>query len=146
MGYEIIDVSGDIGIRAEGKGMEELFVSAAKGLFALITDPESIKPERTLKIELKSDTLESLLISFLNELIFQFDTYGFLAKNILLESNINTGDTRVSGGFWLRAILDGEEFDPERHEKRLLVKAATYHNLKFYKVGDLWRADIIFDI
>ena len=40
----------------------------------------------------------------------------------------------------------GEEFDGGRHNRGLLIKAATYHNLclKQSKVG--WEAEVVFDI
>ena len=46
----------------------------------------------------------------------------------------------------MNAVLSGEEFDPERHESRLLIKAATYHRLKVEKSNDTWQIDVVFDI
>jgi len=46
----------------------------------------------------------------------------------------------------LTAIVAGEDFDAERHQRRLLVKAATYHKLRIEKTDDTWQMDIIFDI
>jgi SHS2 domain-containing protein len=46
----------------------------------------------------------------------------------------------------LAARLDGEEFNPERHERNLLIKAATYHQLSITQANGLWRAEVIFDI
>ncbi|MCX5719343.1 MAG: archease, partial [Nitrospirae bacterium] len=40
----------------------------------------------------------------------------------------------------------GEDFDPERHESKLLIKAATYHKLRIENVGNMWEVDVIFDI
>ncbi|MBM4129219.1 MAG: archease, partial [Nitrospira sp.] len=37
-------------------------------------------------------------------------------------------------------------FDPERHERKLLVKAATYHMLRIERTDDVWEIDVIFDI
>ncbi len=151
MGFEIIDVSGDVGIRVEGRDPEEIFVNAAIGLYNLITEIEAINPVKDITLDLKGDTIEELLISFLNELIFHFDAHGFIGKEIILESNIRDlgGDNPPeTGNYWLRGAVRGEEFDPLRHERRLLVKAATYHNLRFIKdpKSGLWKADIIFDI
>jgi SHS2 domain-containing protein len=44
------------------------------------------------------------------------------------------------------ARISGEEFDPERHEGKLLIKAATYHRLKIENRDHGWKAEIIFDI
>ena len=146
MDFEIIDVSGDVGIRASGRDIKELFVNAALGLYNLITDIKSVRPQRSINVEVRDDSLEGLLVRFLNELIFQFDTYGFIGNSLFLEGNIKNGTLEASENYWLKAEIKGEDFDPERHERRLLVKAATYHNLRLYKEDGLWKADLIFDI
>lgn len=147
MGFEIIDVAGDVGIRADGGKLEEVFINAAKGLYSLITDTDSINLEKTLNIEIRANNIAALLVNFLNELIFHFDAYGFIGRSIDIESNININIINEENrDLWLKAIIKGEDFDPERHERRLLVKAATYHKLGFYKENDRWKVDIIFDI
>ena len=40
----------------------------------------------------------------------------------------------------------GEEFNPGKHERKLLIKAATYHKVRIEKVSDIWEIDVIFDI
>jgi SHS2 domain-containing protein len=40
----------------------------------------------------------------------------------------------------------GEDFSSEKHESRLLIKAATYHNIKIQNINNLWMAEVIFDI
>jgi SHS2 domain-containing protein len=135
--FEVIDVSGDAGIRAYGKTLQELFVNAAAGMYSLITDTAAVREERHMTLDIEGHSLEGLLVSWLNELIFQFDTYGFVGRAIRVEA---FHDDRMS------ARVSGEEFDPERHEKRLLVKAATYHRLSIEKKEGQWVTDIIFDI
>jgi SHS2 domain-containing protein len=44
------------------------------------------------------------------------------------------------------ATVFGEEFDPVRHERRLLIKAATYHRILLQERDDHWEAEVIFDI
>jgi SHS2 domain-containing protein len=135
--FEIIDVSGDIGIRAYGKNLEQVFINSALGMYNLITDIEKVEEKKTIKISLENHSLESLLVLWLNELIFQFDTYGFIGKEIIIKKiNNNT----------VNAVVSGEEFDPGKHERKLLIKAATYHKLKIEKNNDEWKAEIIFDI
>lgn len=135
--FEILDISGDAGIRAFGKDLPGLFVSAATGMYSLITDTRDIQEKKTLEISSEGNSRESLLVSFLNELIFQFDTYGFIGKKI----TITVLDARR-----VTATLSGEEFDPERHQGKLLIKAATYHKLRVENRNDLWEAEVIFDI
>lgn len=136
MSYRVLDVPGDVGLRAEGDTVEECFISAALGLYSLITDLDKVEPQRERHIEIAEESLETLLVSFLNELIFQFDVYGFIGKMIFLSID------KLS----LKATLKGETFDPQKHERKLLIKAATYHNLKLFRENSLFVAEIIFDI
>ena len=137
--FDIIDISGDVGIRAFGKSIEEVFKNSAIGMYSLITDLEGVKADKNISISVESNSLEGLLVSWLNELVFQFDTYNSIGKDI----TISAFSIQPSA---LKAEIRGEEFDTERHERKLLIKAATYHRLKVEKAGDVWQADIIFDI
>lgn len=137
--FEIIDISGDVGIRAFGKSIEEAFKNSAIGMYSLITDLEGVKAEKSINISVESNSLEGLLVSWLNELIFHFDAYNFIGKDI----SIKALSSQPSA---LKAEIRGEEFDTERHERKLLLKAATYHRLKVEKINDIWEVDVIFDI
>lgn len=141
MKFEVMDISGDIGIRAYGQSCEKVFVNAGIGMYSLITDIEKIDERQAIDIEAKGDSLEGLLVSYLNELIFRFDTYGFIGKRIEIMS-LEFGVM----SYGLKARVYGEEFDPDRHEGRLLVKAATYHNIKVEKINDKWEIEVVFDI
>ncbi len=137
MGFETIDISGDAGIRAFGKSLDEVFINAAMGMYSLMTDTAAVIAKRRIEVEVEANSVEGLLVAWLNELIFQFDTYGFIGKDIKI---IEFSDKRI------KASLSGEEFDESRHEKRLLVKAATYHNLRVESLNGNWKAEVIFDI
>jgi len=140
--FEILDISGDVGIRVFGKSLKELFVNAAAGLYNLITDLSFIKEERNIEILVESHSAEGLFVSWLNELVFHFDAYGFIGKRIVLNELIFEADKTAS----LRAFVTGEDFDPERHSGNLLIKAATYHKLKIVQTEEGWEAEVIFDI
>lgn len=135
--FEILDVAGDVGLRAFGQSKQEVFVHAALGMYSLITNTGILKDQESITVLVESHALDGLLVSWLNELIFHFDAYGFVGKNIEI---INFSDNRIE------ARLSGEEFDSARHEGKLLIKAATYHRLKIEKKDHVWESEIIFDI
>ncbi len=139
--FETIDISGDAGIRAFGRDLRELFVNAAFGMYDLMTDTAGIDGDKEIDISVESDTVEGLLVSWLNELIFNFDVHGFIGKNIAIRELSEEGQP-----MGLRASLTVGEFDPERHVRKLLVKAATYHRIRVERSGDTWQGDVIFDI
>ncbi|MEJ2695187.1 MAG: archease [Candidatus Sulfobium sp.] len=146
--FELVDISGDAGIVAFGRSIKELFENAAAGMYSLVTDPEPIREKKTLSVAVEKDSLEGLLVAWLNELIFRFDVDGFIAKKIVItgfpEEAVYAG--REVRSLAVRASLSGEDFDPSRHEGKLLLKAATYHDLLIEKKGDIWRSKIIFDV
>lgn len=137
MDFEVLDISGDIGLRVYGSSIEEAFVNAGIGMFSLITDIARIEPKNEIELDITEDSAESLFINYLNELIFQFDAYGFTGSRIEIKE---LTDRRI------KAKIFGEQFDPLRHSRGLLIKAATYHNLSIKKEDGRFIIDVIFDI
>jgi SHS2 domain-containing protein len=149
--FKVLDVSGDIGIEAHGTTVTEAFVNAAAGMYSLITNLEAVREKKTVTVTAESPSLDGLLVSWLNELIFHFDTYGFIGKRITVDEFTPSLALPPEGrggeeACRIRATVSGEEFDPGRHEGKLLIKAATYHRLKVEKKDDRWEIDVIFDI
>jgi SHS2 domain-containing protein len=135
--FEIIDHTADVGIVAYGADVEELFSNAALALFSLITEPESIEGKLHFDLKVNSEDRDSLLVEWLNELIYLFDVEHIL---------FNRFDIKSLTRNQLNAICYGETFDPMKHKIKVGVKAATYHMLKLDKNGGGYKAQIIFDI
>jgi SHS2 domain-containing protein len=135
--FEVLDHTADIGIIAYGADIEELFSNAALALFSLITEPESVKEEFHLDLEVSSEDIDSLLIEWLNELIYLFDVKHILFNHFDIKSLTHNG---------LKATCYGEDFDPMKHKLKAGVKAATYHMLKLDKSDDGFKAQVILDI
>jgi SHS2 domain-containing protein len=151
--FKVLDISGDVGIKAFGKSVKEAFINASFGMYSLITNLNSIKEKKTINVSVESPSLDGLLVSWLNELIFHFDAYGFIGKKINITEFTPSLTLPPRGGgmgggeaYSLKASVSGEDFDPERHESKLLIKAATYHKLRIEKIDDTWEIDVIFDI
>lgn len=135
--FEVIDHTADTGIIAYGADVKELFSNAALALFSLITEPQSVEEKLHLDLEVGSEDRDSLLVEWLNELIYLFDVKHILCSRFNIESLTDNE---------LKATCYGEDFDPMRHKIKIGVKAATYHMLKLEKTGDGYKAQIIFDI
>jgi SHS2 domain-containing protein len=147
--FEILDIAGDVGLRAFGESKQEVFVHTALGMYSLITNTDVLKDQKSITVSVESHALDGLLVSWLNELIFHFDAYGFIGKRIVVAEFTPSPQGGGKGGgeaFRLKATIYGEEFDPGRHEGKLLIKAATYHRLKIEKKDHVWETEIIFDI
>lgn len=135
--FNVLDISGDVGLTAFGNSVQEAFVNAAIGMYSLITGLDAVATTQTIDVSVESHSPDGLLVSWLNELIFHFDAYGFIGKKI---------DIKEFSEKQISATVAGEEFDPERHEGKLLIKAATYHKLRIEKKDERWEISVIFDI
>jgi SHS2 domain-containing protein len=134
--FEILNHTADVGIIAHGSDMKEAFANAAKGLFSLITELDDVEEIEHRDIELTAPDQESLLVAWLNELIYLFDVENILFKRFEI--------TRLSKTH-LKGRAYGEKVDTSRHKLELGVKAATYHMLKIDK-GETSKVQVIFDI
>ena len=135
--YEQIDHTADMGIKAFGRSLEALFSNAAYALFDQMVDLSRVKSKTSVDVEVAAEGLEDLLVRWLSELLFQFETTLTLFGEFDI---LNIEEHRLVG----RAF--GEQYDPSRHKIYTEVKAVTYHQLEVRRVGDLWQAQVIFDI
>jgi SHS2 domain-containing protein len=135
--FKIIDHTADIGIEVYGRTLKELFSTAAVALFSLISDPEQVRTTETRTVSVSAPDRESLLIRWLNELIYLWDTEHLLFSRFKI--------ARLTSKY-LDAECSGERLDPSRHDVHRDVKAATYHMLQINRDTQGYQARIIFDI
>ena len=134
--FEIIDHTADVGIIAYGANMNQAFANAARALFSLITELDDVDEVVHRDTELTATDEESLLVEWLNELIYLFDVENILFKRFDITRLDNTR---------LKARSYGEKVDSSKHKLKIGVKAATYHMLKVDK-DDGCKVQVLFDI
>jgi SHS2 domain-containing protein len=134
--FEILDHTADVGIIAYGADLKQAFANAARALFSLITELDDVEEVLHQDIKLNASDVESLLVAWLNELVYRFDTEGILFKRFDITQLEDTH---------LEARVYGEKADRSRHNLKTGVKGATYHMLKIDK-ADGYRVQVIFDI
>ena len=135
--FELIDHTADIGVIAYGADIAQAFANAGRALFSLITETDTLS-ERTFRdIEVEASDEAGLLVAWLNELIFIFDTEHLLFKRF---------EVTLPAGERLRARGYGEPVDKTRHSLKTGVKAATYHLLSVERDKDACKVRVIFDV
>jgi SHS2 domain-containing protein len=134
--FEIIDHTADVGIIAHGADMNQAFANAAKALFSLITELDDVEEVMYRDLELTAPDQESLLVEWLNELIYLFD-----AENIIFRRFDITQLSQTH----LQARSYGQKVDSTQHKLKMGVKAATYHMLKVDKSNG-GRVQVLFDV
>jgi SHS2 domain-containing protein len=134
--FETIDHTADIGLRAFGSDLAEAFTNAARGMFSIITDLSQIREVITKELNVKAPDREVLLVEWLNELLYYFDTEGLLFKRFEI---ISLTDTEI------KAKCYGEKVDRTRHEIIRSIKSTTYHMLQVTKCEG-YQVQVLFDI
>jgi SHS2 domain-containing protein len=135
--FRILEHPADIGFEAFGSTREEVFANAARALFHLIVDLDSIEPRDDVLVEVEGSDPASLLVNWLSELLYLNDAEGWLFS----EFEVERLDDRS-----LTARARGEKFDRTRHRAKLQVKAITYHQLELERTAEGWQARVYVDI
>jgi SHS2 domain-containing protein len=138
--WAVVEHTADVGIEVRAATLEALFVDAAAGFCDAITEAARLGADEERAFQLEAAGLDLLLVAWLDELLFRFDTTGVLYPR---------GEASVEGNgeSWsLRAHVRGERFDAARHPLKVQVKAITYHGLEVARDAQGWRARVIFDI
>jgi SHS2 domain-containing protein len=134
--FQFIDHTADAGILVKAPTLEGMFETAARGFSELITRVDSLNCLLQRKFRLEEDDIETLLVSWLQELLYLLDTEDL----IFGQFRVNLKDLALEATAW------GEVFDPEIHTMKTEIKAITYHQLKVVEDDQGWKAQVIFDI
>lgn len=135
--FSFIDHTGDLGIEVFGESPAALFRHAGEAFAYIVTDPKTIRARKSKHISLRAGRIEDLLVRWLNEFIFLFDTEGLLFTVFDIHS---VKDRHIE------ATVQGEPYDEDRHSIKMTLKAATYHQLEVIREDDAWKARVIFDV
>jgi SHS2 domain-containing protein len=147
MAFEFLDHTADIGVRIVAESPEEFFAEAARALYAILLSEECrerVERRVARPVELEAPDGEALLVEFLTHLLYRLDGEKLLLPWVIVEeARLDQEGGRAP---WLRAKLEGEVFDPNRHRLRTGVKAVTYHGLEIVRTGGKVSAEVIFDL
>lgn len=135
-------VTSDVAFEAFGETYEELFINAGTALFSVMADLNKVKtPEKRL-LTIKADTIENLLFSFLNELLFLKDRDAILFSKFSIHYDTRKYRSKLA----ISAKIEGEKIDPNKHKLGVDVKAVTKHNFKIEKEQGKYKATVVLDI
>jgi SHS2 domain-containing protein len=153
--YQVLDHTADIGIAVSGKSKKELFTRATAAMLDLIIGQEpktvSLHPDYSLSeaegiaggtpqrktINVEGNDPEDLLINFLREVLYLFNGEKWVTT---VCRPLELTSRRII------AQLQGEPYDPRKHQVKTEIKAVTYHGLNILKTAKGWKAKVIFDV
>jgi SHS2 domain-containing protein len=135
--FEILEHPADIGFRAFGRTLPELYENSATALLTIRADPEEVEPRQEFRLSADSADCESLLVDFLSEVLYLVDGEQIAFRQVRVDALTETA---------ISATGLGEHHDPARHHVKLIVKAVTWHQLKIDQTAEGWSATVYLDI
>ena len=139
--FEIIEHPADVGFRAHGATLQELFQNSALAMLSLGCAPEGVKELERREIAARAADLESLLFSWLAEILAVGDAEQLVFCRVEV-LHVTPSDA----GYEVVGTVYGEKFDRERHTAGTYIKAVTYHQLCVERMEGGWLAQVFLDV
>lgn len=140
--YEELGHTSEIGLHLEADSAPDLFVCGAQAMFHLI-HPTSLAHNTSIAatdtaewhpITLSASDPGSLLVDWLSELLYLYETTGLIYHRY----HVNAWERT-----FIEATVTGHK--PEQ-SAAMHIKAVTYHQLEVVQTPTNWQARIFFDI
>ncbi len=131
--WQEIEHTADLALHVWGGDLPDLFATAARGMFSLLVDLAAVPATQTLPVTLAAPDVETLLVDWLNELLYWGEREQ-LAAYVEFEFAVLTPAT-------LQATVRGGAVS----EYFSYIKAATFHNLEVRVTPEGYETEIVFD-
>lgn len=133
IGFEEIEHTADWAYRVLGESLEDLFVKAAEGLYHLAGARLSSVERTITEINLKGVDKESLLVAWLNELLYLHDSENVGGDRVeFMQLNDNNLSVKIAVAPICEWVKD--------------IKAVTYHNLEIIARENHFEVTIVLDV
>jgi SHS2 domain-containing protein len=137
----MLDHTADVGFELGAPTLEALFDEAHRALLLTVFERPPEEGGGCESVRLCAPDLETLLVRWINELVFLIQSEGFVPARVDVRVEESGG-----GGFSLEAGLSGAPLDLEAHGWQGEIKSATFHGLEVTHGGEGWRAQVILDV
>jgi SHS2 domain-containing protein len=134
-GYEILEHTADIGLRAHALTATSLFEQATLGLCSIAGIWHNGSGS-SIEIDVEARDRPGLLVDWLNEVLYVHDSGNVAVCSVEVE---DVSEQRANGRISVRPLR-------EEAETAIQVKAVTYHQLDVRETSSGWSATVFFDI
>jgi len=139
--FEILEHPADVGFRAYGRTLEELYTNAALAMMTLACAPEGLEERESREIEAMGADHEALLYAWLADILAIQD-----AEQMFFRRAAMVGVADAAGRLRLLGRIFGERYDSARHHAGTYIKAVTMHQLRVEKTSAGWQAQVYLDV
>ena len=136
-GWEHLEVGAEIGVHAWAPTRAGAFAQAALGALALIARPDEIEEREHREVRAQGDSLERLLVGWINECLYVHEIEGFVVRRVEVDA---CTESVVHG------VLHGEEIDADRHRVRGAVKAAILRGVSVTESSGVHDVRVMVDL
>ncbi|MGH2705162.1 MAG: archease [Actinomycetota bacterium] len=145
--FEILSHTADVGFRARGASLADLFETAAKAMFSLEYDLSTVAFEREVMTGAEADDLEELLYAWLSDLLFLHDAEGFAAGDFVVTEIGEPPTQRVGApALIVRAAMRGRVVGDWFQQTGPQLKAVTMHGLEIRERRGRFEASVFVDV
>ncbi|OUL23728.1 archease [Nostoc sp. 106C] len=132
-GFEEVEHTADWAYRVWGQNLADLFIQAANGLYAIASVQRGANFPVSRNIQLHGVDYESLLVAWLNELLYLHESEGLGFNRFeILHLDRHNLQAKVSGA-------------PVKNSNKL-IKAVTYNNLAIQTTEKGLEATLVLDV
>ena len=133
---KIVEHTADAGIEVEADSLSEAFEEVGKAFTEIVTGGKLTESNNSYPVKISANNLDSLLVKFISDLIFLFDTENFLVSSARID---------IESDFVLKGTLFGDTYNQTVHGYGVEVKAVSYHLLEVFS-GPPSRIKVILDL
>ena len=133
--FEEIDHTADLALLVRGETFSQLLKNASIAMLTALEIKDANKNAEMKKIVLREENRETLLVSWLEELLYIIDAEGSAYRSEELNLEI-AGSYELNASFLVRGI----------EEMKKQIKAVTFHNLHIMESDAGLETTIVFDI
>ena len=134
-GYEMLEHTGDICIKAVSATLPGLFAESAHGMMAYLYGAALVRDgcsDGREVVEVSAADLCGLLFEWLAELHYRAEVRH--RAYVAFDFDILTPQVLRAAAFWRTAVAEDE------------IKAVTYHDLRVSNTAGRWEASVVYDI
>jgi SHS2 domain-containing protein len=128
-----VDHTADLSLHVWGQDLADLFITAARGMFALVAEPAGSSVCVTRDLALSAPDVETLLVDWLNELLYLHEVSDAVFVEITFQQ---LSRTRLAAE--VRGVAVGERL--------AYIKAVTFHNLAVVTGPEGYQSELVFDV
>ncbi len=136
MPFEEIPHTADVSLHVWAPDLPSLFGEAARGMYSLAGATAAKKPIVQRALGISAVDMESLLVSFLSELVYIAENEKIIFQDFLVKIDAGINMCTLEGSMRGHPLLSLTK----------MIKAVTFSDLRIQKVDQQYEVTIVFDV